>query len=97
MRYPHWRSHCALRIKKAFVKGTIHRYVGLTSPNAYDLLWKPIWLFLQELRIVGYPWWVLGKIFRDIDVNWLPVHPIGLGTFQRMLKEIRQQTRKHRH
>jgi len=42
MRYPHQRSQCAVRIKRAFIMGTIHRYVGLTSPNAYDLLWKPI-------------------------------------------------------
>jgi hypothetical protein len=99
MRYPHWRSHCAIRIKKAFVQGTIHRYVGLTSPNAYNLLWKPIWIFIQELRLVGYPWWVLRNIFTSIDLNWLPIHPIGLGTFRGMwtdlIKELRKQTRMH--
>jgi len=82
---------------KAFVKGTIHRYVGLTSPNAYDLLWKPIWLFLQELRMVGYPWWILERVLKEIDINWLPVHPVGLEAFQLLwrdlLKEIRRQTR----
>jgi hypothetical protein len=100
MRYPHWRSHCAARIKRAFVMGTIHRYVGLTSPNAYDLLWKPIWIFIQEeLRLCGYPWWVLRNIFTGIDLNWLPIHQVGLGTFRSMwrdvLQEIRKQTKLH--
>jgi hypothetical protein len=83
-RYPHWTSYCPERIKTACIQGTIHRYVANTLPNAYQMLWKPIWLFILELRVCGYPWRYIWRVFKIVDLNWLPIHPWGYKAFVRM-------------
>jgi len=44
MRYPHWQpaypDHEVW--KRGVIYGEIYRMVQNTSPNAYDLLWKPL-------------------------------------------------------
>jgi hypothetical protein len=94
-RYPHWHSYCPERIKTAFIQVPVHRYVANTPSNAYDLLWKPIWLFVLELRVCAYPWryW---RIFKIVDVNWLPIHPWGYKGFVRMWKIILKAINKSR-
>ena len=73
-RYPHWRCHCPDRIKVAFIKGTVHRYVANTSPNAYDKLYNTFTYFIEELRCCEYPWRFIHRVFSQVDMNWLPIH-----------------------
>jgi hypothetical protein len=97
-RYPHWDSYCPRRIKTAFIKGTMHRYVGNTSPNAYrEQLWKPIWIFILELKNSRYPWGYIEMVFKSIEMHWLPVHPSGFQLFARMWKCLVETIREHRY
>jgi hypothetical protein len=93
LRYPHWRSYCPEKVKKAFVQGTIHRYVSNTSPNAYALLWKTIWIFTMELRLSGYPWRFIYHTYRNIDENWLPLQGGAAKAFKQMWRRLQTVVR----
>ena len=96
-RYPHWHSYTPRLIKQTIILGTLHRMVATTSPNAYALLWQPLWLFWAELRILQYPWSIIYRVCRRLNIGKLPVKPPGRRTFDTlwhaMLETLGRRTR----
>jgi len=77
MRYPHWQSACPEVWKRGVIYGEIYKMVQNTSPNVYDLLWKPLWLLVRELQVQGYPLRYIKKVVDKVEILKLPIHQLG--------------------
>jgi hypothetical protein len=86
-RYPHWQSDLPNRIKVASVIGQVFAMTRVTSWNGYEYLWKPFWIFVCELHL-RYPWGVIYRTFRRINLCRLPVKATGVGSFNHMWRQL---------
>jgi hypothetical protein len=56
-------SHTHPKTKRSALIGVIHRMIANTRPGNYARLWRPTWVFVAELRCLGYPMGFIDDIF----------------------------------
>jgi hypothetical protein len=76
--------------------GTVHRMTANTTPEVYNKLWKPLWLFLWELRVNGYPWGFIYRVFTSMQILKLPIVHEYFATFQEMWAELLEEINNRR-
>jgi hypothetical protein len=69
IRYTPYASASSRKVQLAAIKGVIHRMVANTSVGEYSQLWTPMWIFVMELRMLGYPMNFLQEIFRGLAIS----------------------------
>jgi hypothetical protein len=76
-RYPHWASEFRMSVKLGAILGQTIYMIRVTSAEGYAYLYDPIWVFVKELELSGYPWAMVYRNFRHLHVCRLPVKQEG--------------------
>jgi hypothetical protein len=93
-RFPGYKTPARQTVKVGTIKGQLTSKILHTSPNAYKLMERELWLFLAELNLRQYPWKQLYRIFLHTNLKHIRLDKDYAKDFTRVWRRVLKKLKK---